>query len=104
MRVDPAALRAASDHARRLSDELPRLAETVTASAHDAAAGCPGFTTAAALVEVADAWRARLAAVGGAFGHTAVRLATTAHRDAGADRAQAAVYHAAAVSPAGSPT
>ncbi|NUU23931.1 MAG: hypothetical protein HOV68_20875 [Streptomycetaceae bacterium] len=96
IRVDPAALRAASDSARQLSDQLPRMSDAVTASAQDAASSCPGFITATALVEVADAWRARLAAVGGAFAQTAANLATTADRDEATDRAQAAVYQAAA--------
>lgn len=96
MRADPAVLRAASAGARELAADLPRLADQVAESARAAAAGCPGFATAAALVEVAEAWRGRLAAAGGAFARTADNLAATAARDEQTDHAAAAAFRAAA--------
>lgn len=96
MRADPAVLRAAAADAQRLADELPLLADEVVAGARAAAAGCPGFATGAALAAVADAWRARLASVGGEFGRTAAVLNETADNDEGADRTTAAVFDAAA--------
>lgn len=96
MRVDPAVLREAAAEARRLADELPRLAAGIAAVGGEANAACPGFATAAALADVTAAWQARLAAVGGAFARTAQVLAATADRDSAADRQAAAVFDAAA--------
>ncbi|MEU8132053.1 hypothetical protein [Streptodolium elevatio] len=95
MRADPAALRAASAGAQHLAAELPVLADDVVSSAQAVSAGCPGFATGAALVAVADAWRARLAAVGGAFANTAAVLTATADSDESADRAAAEVFDGA---------
>lgn len=95
MRVDPAALRAASVQARQLSQELPKLADGVTASAQEAAASCAGFATAAALGQVAASWQARLAVVGGAFARTADTLTATADRDTATDHQVASVFDAA---------
>lgn len=96
MRADPATLRAASAGARRLAAELPVLADDVVAGAQAASADCPGFATGAALVGVADAWRARLASVGRAFGQTAAVLTATADSDESADSWAAAVFDSAA--------
>jgi hypothetical protein len=94
MRAEPAALRAASASARRLAEELPRLTDQVTATAHAAAADCPGFATAAALTEVARSWQARLAAVSASFARAADGLGATADRDTAADRHVAGTVHA----------
>lgn len=96
MRADPAALRAASAGARSLADELPTFADDVANTARAAAAGCPGFATGAALVAVADAWRARLVAVGGELGKTAAVLGATADGDEAADRSAADAFDGAA--------
>ncbi|MCF2526457.1 hypothetical protein [Yinghuangia soli] len=95
MRADPAVLRAASAGAREIAADLPRLTDRVAESARAAAAGCPGFATAAALVDVATAWQARLVAAGGSFARTADNLAATAQRDEQTDRTAAAAFDAA---------
>ncbi|GAA4951150.1 hypothetical protein GCM10023205_09950 [Yinghuangia aomiensis] len=79
-----------------MADELPRLADGIVITGHEAAAACPGFATATALAEVTAAWQGRLAAVGETFARTAQALASTADRDSAADGRAAAAFDAAA--------